>query len=86
MTSFSQVLVVLLFQLFPEEFHFSGACRVGTNSSSFATRQDGEFVRPTAGWRLRHSQLSLLHLPPFSEGRITTCEGGQSRARNRYCR
>src|SRR6266851_8155796 len=68
-TSFSQDFLVLLSQLFPKEFHCSGTCCVGNNSSPFAACPDGEFVSPMAGWTaLAPSQLRLPHPSRFSKG------------------
>jgi len=64
-TSFSQDFLVLLSQLFPKEFHCSGTCCVGNNSSPFAACPDAEFVSPMAGWTAL-APLPIEAVPPFT--------------------
>ena len=96
-TSFSQDFLVLRFQLFPKEFHGSGTCGVGTNSSPFAACPDAEFVSPMAGWPRTCKRAALcathnLGSPPLRPRSGRPLRGfrrgnsGSRRFRARACR
>src|SRR5206468_2431673 len=76
MTSFSQDFLVLLFQLFPEEFHFLDMQR-RQHYSPFAACPDAEFVSPTAGgWATRAFRRLVLQLARASEARSRQLRSG----------